>query len=67
MESTTSSDGRVTFTLAPEDDYSGRIMLPNGTELKMPAHKRKWTTVVYDKPCLLCLTSVSSSTLHGFT
>lgn len=37
MESTTSSDGRVTFTLAPEDDYSGRILLPNGTELKMPA------------------------------
>ncbi len=37
MQSVKTQDGRVTFSLVPEDNHAARIVLPNGTELKMPA------------------------------
>ncbi len=37
MHSTTTQDGRVTFSIVPEDNHAARIVLPNGIELKMPA------------------------------
>ena len=37
MFTTFSTDGRVTFSLVPERDYSGEIMLPNRSKLVLPA------------------------------